>query len=95
MQTNSFKNLIVSLYYANSNNNIKHYYIKHNNKVKHIKIKNSLKQMYNSLYKNYNCNLQQLNFIQFAYNTNNIKHNLSFKYCISSYNKLKQCLNAM
>ena len=95
MQNKLFKNLISTLYYATSNNNIKHYYIKHNNKVKHIKKVNSLKQVYTTLYKNYNCNLMQLSFLQFAYNTNNIKHNLSFKYCISSYNKLKQCLNAM
>ena len=94
MQTNSINNLIATLFYANNNNLT--YYVKHKNKTKVIKHKYNLTNTYNTLYKNYNCTLQQLNFIQFAYVNNSIKHNLSFKYnCLNNYKQLNKCLNTM
>jgi len=62
MQTNSLKNLIVSLYYANSNNK-KHYYIKHNNKIKHI-IKNKKQSLFTTYKKLYKHNFKQITFKQ-------------------------------
>ena len=63
MQTNSFKNLIINLYYANSNNNIKHYYIKKHNKIKHITkaIKHN-NTMYNNYFNVFNSNKQNMCF---------------------------------
>jgi len=96
MQTNKLNNLIKQLYYGYSNSNVQHYYVKHNNKLKHVKkLVNSLAQATKHLYKNYKCSLKTLNFIQFAYNTQNVKYNLSFKYAVCNYKTIKNCINSM
>ena len=98
MQQKTINNLILNIFTACNNKQVKHYYIikQASKKVKHIKkLSNSLTSTYKQLYKNYNCTLQQLNFIQFAYSTNNVKYNLSFKYAVSNYNTLKKCINCM
>ena len=99
MQQKTINNLILNLFTTSNNNKVKHYFIikKHSKQTKHIKvIKNSLTSTYKNLYKCYNCTLQQLNFIQFAYSTNNVKYNLSFKYnCVNNYKQLKSILQTM
>jgi hypothetical protein len=93
MQQKTINNLIINIFTACNNKQVKHYFIikKASKQVKHIKLVNKLSNIYNALYKYYKCNNKQLNLIQFVYSTNCYKQT-TYAYNLAQRNAIKKAL---
>ena len=78
-------------YYVKHNNSFKSYYVKKQKLVNNI---NSLSNTHNILFKHYKCNLQQLQLIQFVYNTNCYKQT-TYAYNVAQRNTIINACTSM
>lgn len=96
MQQKTINNLILNIFTACNNKQVKHYFIikKASKQVKHIKLINSLSNIYSNLYKHYNCSNKQLQLIQFVYNTNCYKQTV-YAYNVAQRNAIKKAFTSI